>query len=66
MVEKVIWTRKSLADLRVIYDYINKDSSFYANLTAQQIIKKTEQIIVSPLAGRIVPEFNDPALQLTL
>lgn len=63
MVEKIIWTEKSLTDLRSIYDYINKDFPFYSKLNVQQIINKSELIRSSPLAGRIVPEFADQTLR---
>ena len=63
MVEKIIWTKKSLADLKVIYDYINTNSHHYAKLTIQQIIAKAELIKNSAFAGRIVPEFNNPSLR---
>jgi toxin ParE1/3/4 len=63
VVEKIIWTKKSLADLRIIYDYINSDSPFYAKLTVQQIISKSELIRTLPLAGRVVPEFADPTIR---
>ncbi len=63
MVEKIIWTRKSFADLKIVYDYISKDSLFYASQTVQQIINKTELIKTSPMSGRMVPEFADKNLR---
>jgi addiction module RelE/StbE family toxin len=63
MVEKIIWTQKALLDLSEIFDYINKDSPHYASLTIQKIINKISLIKGSPLAGRIVPEFNNVALR---
>lgn len=63
MVKKVVWSKKSLVDLQVIYEYISKDSLYYAELTVNQIILKAAQIQRSPLAGKIVPEFADTNLR---
>ena len=63
MVEKLIWTRKALCDLKDIFDYIDKDSHQYSILITEQILDKAKRIITSPLSGKIVPEFQDPKLR---
>ena len=60
---KVIWTELSLADLRNIYEFISKDSIFYAARQIEKIVERVEQIENFPDSGRIVPEFNNNSLR---
>ena len=46
-------------DLKQIYDYISKDSVYYANKTIEEIIEKTKYLSMFPYMGRKIPEFNN-------
>ncbi len=56
---KVIWTKRSLDDLKDIMEYISKGSKKYARITIEKIIDATVLLEKNPLIGRIVPEVND-------
>jgi len=53
---KVIWTHRSLTDLKSIAEFISKDSVKYASLTLQRIIGATRYLENNPKLGRRVPE----------
>ncbi len=53
---KIIWTQRSLTDLKSIAEYISKDSTKYASLTIERIIDVTKLIENNPRIGRMVPE----------
>ena len=53
---KIIWTQRSLTDLKTIAEYISKDSIKYASLTLQRILDVTEYLETNPRIGRMVPE----------
>ncbi len=53
---KIIWTKRSLTDLKSIAEYISKDSVKYASLTIERIIDVTKYIEINPRIGRMVPE----------
>jgi toxin ParE1/3/4 len=55
---KVIWTQRSLTDLKSIADYISKDSIKYASLTIERIINVTSYLETNPKIGRMVPEMR--------
>lgn len=56
MVRRVTWTRKALADLRGIYDYIAQDSKNYAQIQVERIKTAALRAGEFPESGRIVPE----------
>lgn len=56
MVRRVAWTRKALADLRGIYDYIAQDSKNYARIQVERIKAAALRAGEFPESGRIVPE----------
>jgi toxin ParE1/3/4 len=60
---KISWTKWSIKDLRLIYDYISTDSPYYAHRFISQIILRVEQLESMPLSGRIVPEKDDPTIR---
>ena len=62
MVE-IIWTRSALNDLRAIFNYISEDSIFYATRFTNQLLQRVNVLKDFPLAGRIVPEKEDPAIR---
>ena len=53
---KLIWTEPALADLEAIYDFIAKDSEYYASSFLEELIQQPEKLIDFPGIGRIVPE----------
>lgn len=55
---KLVWTELSTEDLKVIFDYIAKDSVRYASITVNKIYNRAQDIIDNPYAGRVVPEIN--------
>jgi addiction module RelE/StbE family toxin len=55
---KIIWTQRSLNDLKSIAEYISKDSVKYASMTLNRIIDVTSHIGTYPRIGRIVPEIG--------
>jgi len=55
---KIIWTQRSLTDLKSIAEYISKDSAKYASLTLERIIDVTKYIETNPRIGRMVPEIG--------
>jgi len=55
---KIIWTQRSLTDLKSIAEYISKDSVKYASLTIERIIDITKYLETNPKIGRMVPEIG--------
>ena len=55
---KIIWTQRSLTDLKSIAEYIAKDSVKYASITLQWIIDVTQYLQENPRIGRMVPEIG--------
>jgi toxin ParE1/3/4 len=58
MVE-IIWTQRSLSDLKSISEYILKDSVKYALLTIERLLDITSYIGNNPRIGRRVPEVSN-------
>lgn len=50
-------------NLKEIREYISKDSIFYANKTVNEIINKTEYLLMFPYMGRKIPEYNNVNLR---
>lgn len=55
----VIWSIPARNDLKQIYDYIAKDSRYYATNVVENIISKAENLDEFPEIGRVVPEIGD-------
>ena len=55
---KVIWTLRSLTDLKSIAEYISLDSIKYASLTIERLIGVTFYLESNPKIGRMVPEMR--------
>jgi toxin ParE1/3/4 len=55
---KIIWTQRSLTDLKSIAEYISQDSIKYASLTVERIINVTSYLETNPKIGRMVPELR--------
>ena len=63
MGRQVIWSPRSLADLKSIHDFISKDSFKYATHTTGKIVTIVEGIPAFPMLGRSVPEFGLPNIR---
>ena len=59
----VEWTDPAKQDLKSIYDYISKDSKFYAQKVSFELVEKSEKLNIFPEIGRIVPEIGDPKIR---
>ena len=62
----VKWSNPAKQDLKMIYDYIKKDSLFYARKVVQEILDKSESLEGYPNAGRIVSELSEPNIREVL
>lgn len=59
----VIWSIPAKEDLKKIYDYIARDSQYYARKVSQEIVEKSEKLNNFPERGRIVPEIDEPNIR---
>ena len=55
----VIWSIPAKQDLKKIYDYIARDSKYYAEKVSQDILERSEKTNEFPEIGRIVPEIGE-------
>lgn len=55
----VEWTEPAKQDLKLIHDYIARDSKYYAKKVSFEIVEKSEKINIFPEIGRSVPEIGD-------
>ncbi len=53
------WHPKAIEDLKLIFDYISRDSPHYAKLTIQSINKQVDNLKKFSQIGRKVPELNN-------
>ena len=60
MAARVRWSATAADDLEAIADYISRDSERYAAAVLQRVRAAAQELILFPLRGRFVPEFNDP------
>lgn len=63
MAYRVVWSLRALDDVDAIASYISRDSTAHASAVVTKIIRSTRMLRRFPLAGRIVPEFEDPSLR---
>ncbi len=56
---KVLWSKRSLNDLKDILAFIAKDSPKYAEITGEELIEAVELLRDNPGIGRMVPEVGD-------
>jgi len=59
----VEWSERAAAELLSIRGYLNQTSPAYAQLIAEKIIRRTEQLADQPLTGAEVPEYQDETLR---
>ena len=63
MARKIIWTESAWQDLEETAEYIAKDSIHYAAAIVRQGRDAARSLTRLSERGRIVPEFNDPAIR---
>ncbi|CAI4030060.1 hypothetical protein DNFV4_00484 [Nitrospira tepida] len=59
----IVWTRRAVADVQAIKQFIARDSPHAAQLVAERIVAAVERLAVFPQSGRIVPEMADPVIR---
>ncbi len=57
MVQKIEWTKRALADLYDIYEFIAKDSKRYAQIQIEDIQNAVLNLNRFPMMGHHLPEF---------
>lgn len=55
---RVHWTDTAMEHLSAIHDYIAQSSKKYAQRVVDRLTRRSQQIGMFPLSGRIVPEFE--------
>ncbi|HJW82457.1 MAG TPA: type II toxin-antitoxin system RelE/ParE family toxin [Acidiferrobacterales bacterium] len=60
---RVSWSPEALEDVESIAAYIARDSAFYAKAVTTRIIEVARDLRRFPLAGRVVPEFQDESIR---
>lgn len=55
--EEIIWLIDAENDLIEIYNYISKDSLYYARKTTTEILHKVDYLYMFPYIGRKIQEF---------
>ena len=55
----VIWSIPARNDLKQIYDYIAKDSRYYATNVLENVVSRAENLDEFPEIGKVVPEIGD-------
>ena len=55
----VAWTANAIRQLNGIYEYIAKDSEFYASRIVDRLTSRSIQIQEHALSGEMFPEFGD-------
>ena len=63
MAYRVVWSPRALDDVDSIASYISRDSTAHASAVVAKIIRSARTLRSFPLSGRIVPEFETPALR---
>ena len=59
----VEWTANAIRQLSGIYDYISKDSEFYARRMVDRLTSRSIQIQGQSMSGEMVPEFGDVTIR---
>ncbi|MFN8415064.1 MAG: type II toxin-antitoxin system RelE/ParE family toxin [Cytophagaceae bacterium] len=60
---KIEWSLYAYEDLESIFNFIAKDSIFYANRQVEVLVSRVEILEAFPQSGRIVPEFNNELIR---
>lgn len=59
----LLWTRRALADVHAIKQFIAKDSPHAAQLVTQRLVALADRLMLFPQSGRNVPEVADPQIR---
>jgi addiction module RelE/StbE family toxin len=59
----VEWTANAIRQLSGIYEYISKDSEFYASRMIDRLTLRSIQIQEHALSGEMVPGFGDATIR---
>ncbi len=60
---RVIWTPEAQAHLDGIYQYIARDTPFYARQTVDKLTRRSEQLNRHPRSGRPILQYEDDNLR---
>ena len=60
---KVRLSARARADLADIYEFIARDSPYYAGRTVADLIRTAEGLTRFPQSGRVIPKYGDPKLR---
>jgi len=60
---QINWTTQARDDLKAIAEFIITDSIKYARLQVSKIRSKTQVLKTHQNSGRMVPEFDNPAIR---
>ena len=63
MDREVVWSLIASTDLESIVEYIFRDSESYAATLACELIAAARSLAVLSERGRVVPEYDDPAIR---
>ena len=63
MAFRLIWSPTAQFDLKDIAAFIAEDSALAAERFVRSLFQAVERLADFPESGRIVPEFNDPAIR---
>lgn len=63
MDREIVWTLRATADLESVVEYIFRDSEFYATAVARELIAAARSLTTFAERGRMVPEYEDPAVR---
>ena len=58
MAYKIKWSPEAVEDLEAIYNFIARDSIYYAKSVITKILDSVQSLKDFPKIGRIVPEIN--------
>lgn len=60
---KVNWTAQAINDINSVAEYIAQDSRHFAEIQVERFFSHVLILERKPLAGRIVPEFQDKKIR---
>ena len=63
MAVQLAWSPEALEDIEQIAEYIERDSTWYAQAVVSRLFEVADTLIDLPLRGRIVPEFSNEAVR---
>jgi toxin ParE1/3/4 len=59
----VSWSQRARADLKALHDHIAKESPQNAKTVAREILRRADEIDITPFVGRKVPEIDDDSVR---